>query len=102
MPEPYAKRSGLGLVLGADGVKMSKSRGNVVDPDDVIKKYGADTLRTYIMFMSDYSASAPWKESGVKGCKRFLERVGYRRGHRHDEEARIDNEQDRQEGLAGY
>ena len=75
VPEPYAKRSGLGLVLGADGVKMSKSRGNVVDPDDVIKKYGADTLRTYIMFMSDYSASAPWKESGVKGCKRFLERV---------------------------
>ena len=59
VPEPYAKRSGLGLVLGADGVKMSKSRGNVVDPDDVIKKYGADTLRTYIMFMSDYSASAP-------------------------------------------
>ena len=54
VPEPYAKRSGLGLVLGADGVKMSKSRGNVVDPDDVIKKYGADTLRTYIMFMSDY------------------------------------------------
>lgn len=75
VPEPYAKRSGLGLVLGADGVKMSKSRGNVVDPDDVIKKYGADTLRTYIMFMSDYSASAPWKESGVKGCKRFLERI---------------------------
>ena len=75
VPEPYAKRSGLGLVLGADGVKMSKSRGNVVDPDDVIKKYGADTLRTYIMFMSDYSASAPWKESGVKGCNRFLERV---------------------------
>lgn len=75
VPEPYAKRSGLGLVLGADGVKMSKSRGNVVDPDDVIKKYGADTLRTYIMFMSDYSASAPWKESSVKGCKRFLERV---------------------------
>ena len=75
VPEPYAKRSSLGLVLGADGVKMSKSRGNVVDPDDVIKKYGADTLRTYIMFMSDYSASAPWKESGVKGCKRFLERV---------------------------
>ena len=75
VPEPYAKRSGLGLVLGADGVKMSKSRGNVVDPDDVIKKYGADTLRTYIMFMSDYSASAPWKESGVKGCKRFLDRV---------------------------
>ena len=75
VPEPYAKRSGLGLVLGADGVKMSKSRGNVVDPDDVIKKYGADTLRTYIMFMSDYSASATWKESGVKGCKRFLERV---------------------------
>ncbi len=75
VPEPYAKRSGLGLVLGADGVKMSKSRGNVVDPDDVIRKYGADTLRTYIMFMSDYAASAPWNESGVKGCKRFLERV---------------------------
>ena len=73
--EPYAKRSGLGVVLGADGVKMSKSRGNVVDPDDVIKQYGADTLRTYIMFMGDYTASAPWNESGVKGCKRFLDRV---------------------------
>ncbi|MBQ2774889.1 MAG: leucine--tRNA ligase [Clostridia bacterium] len=73
--EPYAKRTGLGVVLGADGVKMSKSRGNVVDPDDVIKQYGADTLRTYIMFMGDYTASAPWNESGVKGCKRFLDRV---------------------------
>ena len=104
VPEPYAKRSGLGLVLGADGVKMSKSRGNVVDPDDVIKKYGADTLRTYIMFMSDYSASAPWKESGVKGCKRFLDRVASLSdiAEGTGEEARINNEQDSQKGLAGY
>ena len=73
--EPYKKRTGLGLVLGSDNSKMSKSKGNVVNPDDVIKVYGADTLRTYILFMGDYSASAPWNENGVKGCKRFLDRT---------------------------
>ncbi|MFY9381669.1 MAG: leucine--tRNA ligase, partial [Eubacteriales bacterium] len=74
-PEPYKKRSAVGLVLGADGEKMSKSKGNVVDPNDVIDIYGADTLRTYILFMGDYGAAAPWKDSGVKGCRRFLDRV---------------------------
>ncbi|MBE6638383.1 MAG: leucine--tRNA ligase [Ruminococcaceae bacterium] len=73
--EPYAKRSAQGLILGSDGVKMSKSRGNVVDPNEVVDEYGADTLRTYILFMGDYSAAAPWNESSMKGCKRFLERV---------------------------
>ncbi|MGN0660812.1 MAG: leucine--tRNA ligase, partial [Oscillospiraceae bacterium] len=73
--EPYAKRSAQGMILGADGVKMSKSRGNVVDPNDVVEQYGADTLRTYILFMGDYGSAAPWNDSSVKGCKRFLERV---------------------------
>lgn len=74
-PEPYKKRSAVGLVLGADGEKMSKSKGNVVDPNDVIEIYGADTLRTYILFMGDYGMAAPWNDSGVKGCRRFLDRV---------------------------
>ena len=73
--EPYAKRSAQGMVLGANGVKMSKSLGNVVDPLDVVDQYGADTLRTYVLFMGDYGAAAPWSDSSVKGCKRFLERV---------------------------
>ena len=73
--EPYAKRTAQGLILGPDGAKMSKSKGNVVDPNNVIDAYGADVLRTYILFMGDYSAAAPWSESSVKGCKRFLERV---------------------------
>ena len=73
--EPYAKRSAQGMILGADGSKMSKSLGNVVDPCDVIAKYGADTLRTYVLFMGDYGSAAPWNDSSVKGCKRFLERV---------------------------
>lgn len=74
-PEPYAKRSIQGLILGPDGEKMSKSKGNVVDPLDIVKDYGADTLRTYVLFMGDYSAAAPWNDNSVKGCKRFLERV---------------------------
>ena len=73
--EPYAKRTAQGLILGPDGEKMSKSKGNVVDPNDVVDVYGADVLRTYILFMGDYGAAAPWSENGVKGCKRFLERV---------------------------
>ena len=73
--EPYAKRTAQGLILGANGVKMSKSLGNVVDPLDVVNEYGADTLRTYVLFMGDYGSAAPWSESSVKGCKRFLERV---------------------------
>ncbi len=74
-PEPYAKRTAQGLILGPDGDKMSKSKGNVVDPNEVVNEYGADVLRTYILFMGDYGAAAPWSENSVKGCKRFLERV---------------------------
>ncbi len=73
--EPYAKRTAQGLILGPDGEKMSKSKGNVVDPNDVVDEYGADVLRVYILFMGDYSSSAPWNENSVKGCKRFLDRV---------------------------
>lgn len=74
-PEPYAKRTAQGLILGADGEKMSKSRGNVVDPNDVVDEYGADVLRLYVLFMGDYEQAAPWSESSVKGCKRFLDRI---------------------------
>ena len=73
-PEPYQKRSYQGLILGTDGEKMSKSRGNVVDPMDIVKQYGADTLRLYVLFMGDYGAATPWSENGVKGCKRFIDR----------------------------
>ncbi len=73
--EPYAKRSYQGLILGPDGNKMSKSAGNVIDPLDIVDKYGADTLRTYVLFMGDYTAAAPWNDDSVKGCKRFLDRV---------------------------
>ncbi len=73
--EPYAKRTAQGLILGPDGEKMSKSKGNVVDPNDVVDQYGADVLRTYILFMGDYGAAAPWSENSMKGCKRFIERV---------------------------
>ena len=72
--EPYAKRTAQGLILGANGVKMSKSLGNVVDPNDVVDSYGADVLRTYVLFMGDYEQAAPWSDSSVKGCKRFIER----------------------------
>ncbi len=73
--EPYAKRTAQGLILGPDGDKMSKSKGNVIDPMDVVNEYGADVLRTYVLFMGDYEKAAPWSESSVKGCKRFLDRV---------------------------
>ncbi len=73
--EPYAKRTAQGLILGPDGDKMSKSKGNVVDPNDIVDRYGADVLRVYVLFMGDYASAAPWSESSVKGCKRFLERV---------------------------
>ncbi len=74
-PEPYAKRSAQGLILGPDGDKMSKSKGNVIDPLDIVDEYGADTLRTYVLFMGDYGVATPWNDSSAKGCKRFLERV---------------------------
>ena len=73
--EPYAKRTAQGLILGPDGEKMSKSRGNVIDPNDVVDVYGADVLRVYVLFMGDYEQAAPWNDSSMKGCKRFLDRV---------------------------
>ena len=73
--EPYAKRTAQGLILGPDGEKMSKSKGNVVDPNDVVDVYGADVLRVYVLFMGDYEQAAPWNEDSMKGCKRFLDRV---------------------------
>lgn len=73
--EPYAKRTAQGLILGPDGEKMSKSKGNVVDPCEVVEQFGADVLRTYVLFMGDYEKAAPWSETGVRGCKRFIDRV---------------------------
>ncbi len=73
--EPYAKRTAQGLVLGSDGEKMSKSKGNGVDPNVVVDSYGADVLRVYVLFMGDYGSAAPWSDSSMKGCKRFLDRV---------------------------
>lgn len=73
--EPYAKRTSHGMILGGNGEKMSKSRGNVVNPDEIVDQYGADTLRTYEMFIGDFEKNAPWSDNGVKGSRRFLERV---------------------------
>lgn len=74
-PEPYAKRTSHGMILGENNEKMSKSRGNVINPDDVVAEYGADTLRLYEMFIGDFEKSVPWSTEGVRGCKRFLDRV---------------------------
>ncbi len=73
-PEPYAKRTSHGMILGENGEKMSKSRGNVVNPDDIVNEYGADTLRLYEMFIGDFEKSAPWSNNGIKGCRRLVER----------------------------
>ncbi len=73
--EPYQKRTSHGMILGENGEKMSKSRGNVVNPDDIVEVYGADTLRAYEMFIGAFDLSASWSEDGVKGCRRFLDRV---------------------------
>ena len=73
--EPYAKRTSHGMILGENGEKMSKSRGNVVNPDDVVNEYGADTLRLYEMFIGDFEKAAPWNTNSIKGCKRFLDRI---------------------------
>ncbi|MBN2540993.1 MAG: leucine--tRNA ligase [Bacilli bacterium] len=73
--EPYKKRTAQGLILGEDNEKMSKSRGKVINPNDIISEFGADTLRTYVLFISDYEMSTPWNESGVKGARRFLDKV---------------------------
>lgn len=74
-PEPYRKRTSHGMILGENGEKMSKSRGNVINPDDIVNEFGADTLRTYEMFIGAFELSAAWSNDGVKGCRRFLERV---------------------------
>ncbi|MEW8973316.1 MAG: leucine--tRNA ligase [Tissierellaceae bacterium] len=74
-PEPFAKRTSHGMILGNNNEKMSKSRGNVINPDDIVNEFGADTLRTYEMFVGDFEKSAPWSESGVRGCRRYLDRV---------------------------
>lgn len=73
-PEPYAKRTSHGMILGKNGEKMSKSRGNVVNPDDIVQQYGADTMRLYEMFIGDFEKAAPWNDKGIKGCRRFVER----------------------------
>jgi len=73
--EPYLKRTSHGMILGEDGQKMSKSRGNVINPNDVVNEFGADTLRLYIMFIGDFEKTAPWSTNAVKGCKRFLDRI---------------------------
>ena len=73
--EPYAKRTSHGMILGANGEKMSKSRGNVVNPDDIVNEYGADTMRLYEMFIGDFEKAAPWNNDSIKGCRRFVERV---------------------------
>ena len=74
-PEPYQKRTSHGMILGENGEKMSKSRGNVVNPDEIVSEYGADTMRLYEMFIGDFEKSAPWSSTSIKGCKRFLDRV---------------------------
>ena len=85
-PEPYKRRTTIGLILGSDGSKMSKSKGNTVDPSDVVAEYGADVLRCYVLFMSDYGEEAPWSDAGVKGINRFLDRVYRLTGITTDEE----------------
>ena len=74
LPEPYAKRTSHGMILGENGEKMSKSRGNVVNPDDIVNEYGADTMRLYEMFIGDFEKAAPWSSAGIKGCRRFIDR----------------------------
>ena len=85
-PEPYAKRTSHGMILGEGGEKMSKSRGNVVNPDDIIAQYGADTMRLYIMFVGDFEKAAIWSNEAVKGSKRFLDRVWNLAGNVKDDE----------------
>ncbi len=74
-PEPYKKRTSHGMILGENGEKMSKSKGNVVNPDEIVRDYGADTMRLYEMFIGDFEKTAPWNTNSLKGCKRFLDRV---------------------------
>ena len=88
-PEPYQKRTSHGMILGENGEKMSKSRGNVVNPDDIVDVYGADTLRTYEMFIGAFDLAASWSEDGVKGCRRFLDRVTDEKGYSKDMETKM-------------
>ena len=81
LPEPYAKRTSHGMILGENGEKMSKSRGNVVNPDDIVNEYGADTMRLYEMFIGDFEKAAPWSNAGIKGCRRLVERYLEPAGH---------------------
>ena len=74
-PEPYQKRTSHGMILGADGEKMSKSRGNVINPDDIVDELGADAFRMYEMFMGAFDQAIPWSTEGARGCRRFIERV---------------------------
>ena len=85
--EPYAKRTSHGMILGENGEKMSKSRGNVVNPDDVVRDYGADTLRLYEMFIGDFEKAAPWSTSSIKGCRRFVERIWNLQNSLNDEQS---------------
>ncbi len=85
-PEPFKKRVAHGMILGENGEKMSKSKGNVVNPDDMVREYGADALRTYEMFIGDYASAAAWSENGLKGCKRFLDRVYRMKDHLNESE----------------
>ena len=101
--EPYAKRTSHGMILGENGEKMSKSRGNVVNPDDVVAQYGADTLRMYEMFIGDFEKTAPWNTSSIKGSKRFLERVAALTDMMTPEEGYSPElPQDDQKGQRGY
>ena len=95
-PEPYSKRTSHGMILGENGEKMSKSRGNVVNPDDIVNAFGADTMRLYEMFIGDFEKAAPWSAAGIRGCKRFLDRswnmcemVGDGKGYSHEIESDI-------------
>ena len=104
--EPYQKRTSHGMILGENGEKMSKSRGNVVNPDDIVNEYGADTMRLYEMFIGDFEKAAPWNSASIKGCKRFLDRVWNLQeiavdgdGYRPELEAPIPHDQ---EGNRGY
>ena len=102
------KRTSHGMILGENGEKMSKSRGNVVNPDDIVKEYGADTMRLYEMFIGDFEKAAPWNTAGIKGCRRFLERylepAGYRLWRATASVAKLESRlpQDHQEGQRGH
>ena len=101
--EPYAKRTSHGMILGENGEKMSKSRGNVVNPDDIVNEYGADTMRLYEMFIGDFEKAAPWSQASIRGCRRFVERYWNLQNNLQDpSRARERVPQDDQKGRRGY